>query len=194
MSRANGEKRNFDLFSNEIFRLEWPMERKSRSSLRSRSEPRHLLNDLQDPNLLAEQKRDLLKKILQLQREKFKENHTKKRSKNEMDSSIYASLSRDESRSSTLTKGFFSEKNDCWDAPRVMRVRETYENSVQCYRLSMQFLKLGTYIFLHIGVLLTALISKGTLLLMTNAVSHVQEVRQTIRIDGGFFFSSLNFV
>lgn len=87
-----------------------------------------------------------------------------------MESSVYASLPQDESACG-------GEKGDCWDAARVMRVRETYENTVHCYRLSMQLLKLGTYVFLHIGVLLSALISKGTLLLMTNAVSHVQEVR-----------------
>lgn len=73
----------------------------------------------------------------------------------------------------------FSETIDCWDAPRVMQVGETYESTVHCYRLSMQLFKLATYIFLHIGVLLTALVSKGSLLLMTNAVSHVQEVRST---------------
>lgn len=73
------------------------MEKKTRASLRSRSEPRHILHNLQDPNLLAEQKRDLLKKILELQRQKFKENHKKKhKKKDEMESSIYASLPRDD--------------------------------------------------------------------------------------------------
>jgi hypothetical protein len=57
-----------------------------------------------------------------------------------------------------------------------MNIHEAYETTVHCYRLSMRILKLVTYIFLHLGVLLTALMSKGTLLLMTNAVANVQEV------------------
>ena len=40
----------------------------------------------------------------------------------------------------------------------------------------MRMLKIATYVVLHIGVLLTALISKGALLLMTNSVAKVQEV------------------
>lgn len=40
----------------------------------------------------------------------------------------------------------------------------------------MRLLKLATYIVLSIGVLLTALVSKGALLLMTNSVAKVQEV------------------
>jgi hypothetical protein len=57
-----------------------------------------------------------------------------------------------------------------------MDVREAYENTVHCYRLSMRMLKLATYVVLNIGVLLTALVSKGALLLMTNSVAKVQEV------------------
>jgi molecular chaperone GrpE (heat shock protein) len=48
------------------------------SGIRSKSEPRYSLAHLQDQNLLAEQKRDLLKKILQLQRQKFKDNQARK--------------------------------------------------------------------------------------------------------------------
>ena len=70
----------------------------------------------------------------------------------------------------------FSETVDCWDAPRTMDVREAYEKTVHCYRLSMRMLKLATYVVLSIGVLVTALISKGALLLMTNSVAKVQEV------------------
>ena len=42
----------------------------------------------------------------------------------------------------------------------------------------MRMLKIATYIVLHIGILITALVSKGALLLMTNSVSKVQEVRK----------------
>jgi hypothetical protein len=61
-----------------------------------------------------------------------------------------------------------------------MDVREAYEKTVHCYRLSMRMLKLATYIVLNIGVLLTALVSKGALLLMTNSVAKVQEVIKEI--------------
>jgi len=69
-----------------------------------------------------------------------------------------------------------SDTIDCWDAPRAMDVREAYEKTIHCYRLSMRMLKLATYVVLNIGVLLTALLSKGALLLMTNSVAKVQEV------------------
>jgi hypothetical protein len=71
---------------------------------------------------------------------------------------------------------------DCWDAPRIMDVREAYEKTVHCYRLSMRMLKLATYVVLNIGVLLTALVSKGALLLMTNSVAKVQEVMNIVQI------------
>lgn len=61
-----------------------------------------------------------------------------------------------------------------------MDVDEAYENTVHCFRLSMKILKFVTYIVLHIGVLLSALVSKGALLLMTNSVSHVQQVNRTL--------------
>jgi hypothetical protein len=74
---------------------------------------------------------------------------------------------------------FFSSENaECWDSARTMDVREAYEKTVHCYRLSMRMLKLTTYIVLNIGVLVTALVSKGALLLMTNSVAKVQEVRE----------------
>jgi hypothetical protein len=66
-----------------------------------------------------------------------------------------------------------------------MDVREAYEKTVHCYRLSMRMLKLATYIVLNIGVLLTALVSKGALLLMTNSVAKVQEViKEKFCLDG----------
>ncbi len=78
-----------------------------------------------------------------------------------------------------------SDTFDCWDAPRTMDVREAYEKTVHCYRLSMRMLKLATYIVLNIGVLLTALVSKGALLLMTNSVAKVQEViKEKFCLDG----------
>lgn len=71
---------------------------------------------------------------------------------------------------------FSRETIDCWDAARTVEVREAYESTVHCYRLSMRLLKLATYIVLFLGVLMTALVSKGALLLMTNSVAKVQEV------------------
>jgi len=72
----------------------------------------------------------------------------------------------------------FRDNLDCWDAARVMNVQEAYEKTVHCYRLSMRMLKIATYVALHIGILLTALVSKGALLLMTNSVAKVQEVKE----------------
>jgi hypothetical protein len=69
------------------------------------------------------------------------------------------------------------DKLECWDAARTMSVQEAYEKTVHCYRLSMRMLKIATYVVLSIGVLLSALVSKGALLLMTNSVAKVQEVR-----------------
>ncbi len=71
----------------------------------------------------------------------------------------------------------FRDHSECWDAARTMNVPEAYEKTVHCYRLSMRMLKIATYVVLNIGVLLTALVSKGALLLMTNSVAKVQEVR-----------------
>jgi hypothetical protein len=84
------------------------------------------------------------------------------------------------SKTSTKNMQFsvlFRDNLDCWDAARTMNVQEAYEKTVHCYRLSMRMLKIATYVVLNIGVLLTALISKGALLLMTNSVAKVQEVR-----------------
>lgn len=48
------------------------------TSIRSKSEPRNILADLYDQNVLSEQKRHLIKKILKLQRQKFKDNQARK--------------------------------------------------------------------------------------------------------------------
>ncbi len=72
----------------------------------------------------------------------------------------------------------FRDNLECWDAARTISVQEAYEKTVHCYRLSMRMLKIATYVVLNIGVLLTALVSKGALLLMTNSVAKVQEVRR----------------
>ena len=71
---------------------------------------------------------------------------------------------------------FRRDNLECWDAPRTINVQEAYEKTVHCYRLSMRMLKIATYVALSIGVLLTSLVSKGALLLMTNSVAKVQEV------------------
>jgi len=71
-----------------------------------------------------------------------------------------------------------------------MNVQEAYEKTVHCYRLSMRMLKIATYVALNIGVLLTALVSKGALLLMTNSVAKVQEVRNDQKKDFDFKFIS----
>ena len=65
-------------------------EGKHPTAVRSKSEPRHILTDLHDANMLSEQKRDLVKKILMLQRQKFKDNQARKsRVSNEFEHSVY---------------------------------------------------------------------------------------------------------
>lgn len=73
--------------------LDWAVgqeEKKPPNFVRSKSEPRHILTDLNDQNMLSEQKRDIIKKILMLQRQKFKDNQARKsRKSNEFEHSIY---------------------------------------------------------------------------------------------------------
>ena len=65
-------------------------ESKHPTAARSKSEPRYNLTDLADENILSEQKRDLVKKILMLQRQKFKDNQARKsRVSNEFEHSAY---------------------------------------------------------------------------------------------------------
>lgn len=75
-------------------RLDWVVgqdECKRPVSVRSKSEPRNILVDLQDQTMLAEQKRDIVKKILRLQRQKFKDNQARKsRKSNEFEQSTHS--------------------------------------------------------------------------------------------------------
>ncbi len=71
--------------------LDWAVgqgDRKHPTPVRSRSEPRNVLNDLYDQNMLSERKRDLIKKILLLQRQKFKDNQARK--SNDFENSTYS--------------------------------------------------------------------------------------------------------
>lgn len=83
--------RNF--YSLVFFSLDWAVgqkEGKHPTAIRSKSEPRHILGDLHDENLLSEQKREIVKKILMLQRQKFKDNQARKsRVSNEFENSAY---------------------------------------------------------------------------------------------------------
>ncbi|UJR08979.1 hypothetical protein I4U23_013229 [Adineta vaga] len=170
--------------SGDLFMTDWAVgqdERKHPTAVRSKSEPRNVLLALQNQTMLSEQKRDIVKKILMLQRQKFKDNQARKaRKSNEFEHSTYSFPALDQS----LKNGdddddddilLDQEQMDSWDIPRTTDVREAYEKTVHCYRLSMRLLKLTTYIVLNIGVLVTALVSKGALLLMTNSVANVQE-------------------
>ncbi|CAF4051928.1 unnamed protein product [Adineta steineri] len=166
--------------SGDLFMTDWSVgqqERKHPSTTRSKSEPRNALFDLHDQNMLSEQKRDLVKKILLLQRQKFKDNQARKtRKTNEFEQSTYSFPNINQSSKDDDDNALLDNENvDCWDAPRTTEVREAYEKTIHCYQLSMRMLKLTTYVVLNIGVLLTALVSKGALLLMTNSVAKVQE-------------------
>lgn len=63
-----------------------------------------------------------------------------------------------------------------WDTARIIDTEETYEQRVHFFHLSLQILKVITYIVLGLVVLMCAIIGKGTFLLMTNAVGHVETV------------------
>ena len=65
---------------------------------------------------------------------------------------------------------------DVWDTARNVDTEETYEQRVHFFHISLQILKVVTYIVLSLIVLLCAIIGKGTFLLMTNAVGHVETV------------------
>jgi hypothetical protein len=65
---------------------------------------------------------------------------------------------------------------DVWDTARVTDNEETYEERVHFFHLSLQILKVVTYVVLSLTLLLCAILSKGTFLLMTNAIGHVETV------------------
>ncbi|CAF3905060.1 unnamed protein product, partial [Rotaria magnacalcarata] len=163
--------------SGDLFTTDWAVGqngKKHPTSVRSKSEPRNLLVDMKDQYMLLEQKRNLVKKILMIQRQKFKDNVARK--SNKYENATYSFTHGNHSSPNEDDQALLNNDiKDCWDAPRTIDVHEAYESTVHCYRLSMRMLKLATYIALFIGVLLTALVSKGALLLMTNSVAKVQE-------------------
>ncbi|CAF3454581.1 unnamed protein product [Rotaria sp. Silwood1] len=166
--------------SGDLFMTDWAIgqeEKQHIKTARSKSEPRNLLSDLHDENVLSEQKRSMVRKILMLQRQKFKDNQARKaRKTNEFENSIYSFSNGNQTSKHDDDKPLFDDDSlDCWDAAREMNVPEAYEKTVHCYRLSMRMLKIATYVVLNIGILITALVSKGALLLMTNSVAKVQE-------------------
>lgn len=65
---------------------------------------------------------------------------------------------------------------DVWDTARIVDNEETYEQRVHFFHLSLQILKVITYIVLGLIVLACAIIGKGSFLLMTNAVGRVETV------------------
>lgn len=65
---------------------------------------------------------------------------------------------------------------EVWDTARCVDTEETYEQRVHFFHISLQILKVCTYIVLGLVVLATAIIGKGSFLLMTNAVGHVETV------------------
>ncbi|CAM4747857.1 unnamed protein product [Rotaria magnacalcarata] len=164
----------------DLFMTDWSVgqdEKQPRKATRSKSEPRNLLNAIHDEDVLCEQKRLMIRKILMLQRQKFKDSQARKaRKSNEFENSIYSFANANQSSKLEDEKPLFEEDDlECWDAARTMNVQEAYETTVHCYRLSMRLLKIATYVVLNIGILVTALVSKGALLLMTNSVAKVQE-------------------
>ena len=80
--------------SGDLFFTDWQVGQSEKyyrpTSIRSKSEPRNILADLYDQNILSEQKRELIKKNLKLQRQKFKDNQARKsRRDNEFEQPTY---------------------------------------------------------------------------------------------------------
>lgn len=94
-------------------RVDWAIgqdEKKTSKPARSKSEPRTLYSDLHDENLLCEQKRGMVKKILMLQRQKFRDNQARKTSQiNEFESSTYAFLNKNSSMKNEGEHTLFEE-------------------------------------------------------------------------------------
>ncbi len=67
---------------------------------------------------------------------------------------------------------------DVWDTARIVDTEETYEQRVHFFHLSLQILKVFTYIVLSLVVLLSAIVSKGSFLLMTNAIGHLMNTNE----------------
>ena len=63
-----------------------------------------------------------------------------------------------------------------WDTARVVDTEETYEQRQHFFHISLQILKVVTYIVLSLVVLVSAVVGKSSLLLMTNAVGNVESV------------------
>ena len=85
-------------------------ESKHPTAARSKSEPRYNLTDLADENILSEQKRDLVKKILMLQRQKFKDNQARKATQNnEFENSTYAFGNKNSSLKNDEEQALFEE-------------------------------------------------------------------------------------
>ncbi|CAF0924460.1 unnamed protein product [Rotaria sordida] len=166
--------------SGDLFMTDWAIGQEEKQQIkpaRSKSEPRNVLGELHDENILSEQKRLMIRKILMVQKQKFKDNQARKaRQSNEFENSIYSFSHGNQTSKRDDEKTLFDDDSlDCWDAAREMNVPEAYEKTIHCYRLSMRLLKIATYVVLNIGILITALVSKGALLLMTNSVAKVQE-------------------
>ncbi|CAF0778856.1 unnamed protein product [Didymodactylos carnosus] len=159
--------------SGDLFMKEWAWERQHNKNPDTADA---LLSNLNENDGLNKQKREIVKKILMIQRKKFKDSQFKK--KKDLDSSTYSlgyHKDNDDEEKLVDTDDEKDPLNDAWDCARTIDVHEAYEKTVHCYRLSMRMLKIATYVVLNIGVLLSALVSKGTLLLMTNSVAKVQE-------------------
>jgi len=64
---------------------------------------------------------------------------------------------------------FYRLLYDVWDTARIVDTEETYEQRQHFFHISLQILKVVTYIVLSLVVLASAVVCKGSLLLMTTA-------------------------
>lgn len=128
-------------------------------------------------------KQSILKKLMIAQRKQFmarKEHNEMMAIKKKLmaDTSIsnfsqaseYIKFNDLKKNKSCLNNENYNLMYDCWDTARVVDTEETYEQRQQFFNISLQILKVVTYIVLSLVVLASAVASKGSLLLMTTAV------------------------
>ena len=131
-------------------------------------------------------KRTILRKLMIAQRNKFlakKEQAEVQRMKQKLAETSLSNFSQTEEEEASEKKAFSESQADnirllydVWDTARIVDTEETYEQRVHFFHLSLQILKVATYVVLSLVVLGCAVLSKGSLLLMTNAIGHVETV------------------
>jgi len=129
---------------------------------------------------LEENKKQIIRKLMIAQRKQFESKHQKQKLKSKLIAET--SISNFSQISDLNEQQHYSDNYrllyDVWDTARIVDTEETYEQRVHFFHLSLQILKVFTYIVLSLVVLLSAIVSKGSFLLMTNAIGHLMNTNE----------------